>query len=309
MFRLGIDIGYSSLKCVVLDESDRLVHFRYELHRGDIRGHLIRNLEEVKTRFGLSQIGRGALTGSGSKRFEGCEGVTVVKEIPALVEGTGFWVPEACSIMDIGGQNTKYITGLEGENRSGIKVSMNSNCAAGTGSFLEEQVSRLNLRLEDYSDYAARADSIPRIAGRCSVFAKTDIIHHQQEGVKIENILLGLAYAVVKNYKASVIQQLPLIKPVLLTGGVAFNQGLVRALHDVLGLTDNELIIPDPVGGMGAIGAAVMAGREGISIDLETLLNRVSRWEGSAEKEIYNAKLPALNSFGRGDSDGKHVII
>ncbi|WP_051086158.1 BadF/BadG/BcrA/BcrD ATPase family protein [Sediminispirochaeta bajacaliforniensis] len=106
---------------------------------------------------------------------------------------------------------------------------MNSNCSAGTGAFLEEQVSRLNLKLEEYSDYAMRATRIPRIAGRCSVFAKTDITHHQQEGESVENILMGLAYALVKNFKGSIIKRQEIVKPVVFAGGVCFNQGIVTA--------------------------------------------------------------------------------
>ena len=110
---------------------------------------------------------------------------------------------------------------------------MNSNCAAGTGSFLEEQVSRLNLSVEDYAAYAAKSSSIPRIAGRCSVFAKTDIIHHQQEGVPVEDILQGLAYALVRNFRGAVIKKLPITRPVFFAGGVAHNDAIVNAMSDL----------------------------------------------------------------------------
>ena len=82
---------------------------------------------------------------------------------------------------------------------------MNSSCSAGTGLFLEEQVFRLGIKLEDFSDYTDKATSIPRIAGRCSVFSKTDMIHHQQNGTKIEDILLELSYALARNYRFRVL--------------------------------------------------------------------------------------------------------
>lgn len=121
---------------------------------------------------------------------------------------------------------------------------MNEHCAGGTGSFFEDQMSRLGLRIEDYSELVAKARSIPRLSGRCAVFAKTDIIHRQQEGVPTPDILLGLCYAMVRNYKAVIVRGLSVEKPVALCGGVGYNAGVLRAIRDVFGLTEEELILP-----------------------------------------------------------------
>ena len=90
-------------------------------------------------------------------------------------------------------------------------------------------MSRLGLKLEDYSRLVGQARSIPRLSGRCAVFAKTDIIHRQQEGVPTPDILLGLCYAMVRNYKAVIVRGLPVEKPVALCGGVGHNQGVIQA--------------------------------------------------------------------------------
>ena len=94
--------------------------------------------------------------------------------------------------------------------------SVNEHCAGGTGSFFEDQMSRLGLKIEDYSKLVESAREVPRLSGRCAVFAKTDIIHRQQEGVLKQDILLGLCYAMIRNYKAVIVKSLPVEKPCLL---------------------------------------------------------------------------------------------
>lgn len=137
--------------------------------------------------------------------------------------------------------------------------SVNEHCAGGTGSFFEDQMSRLGLKIEDYSSLAAQAQSIPRLSDRCAVFAKTDIIHRQQEAISTPDILLGLCYAMMRNFKATIVRNLPLHKPVAFTGGVTCNDGVIRAIREVFGLSEAELIVPKQARFTGAIGAASKA--------------------------------------------------
>ena len=120
-------------------------------------------------------------------------------------------------------------------------------------------MSRLGLKLEDYSRLVGQARSIPRLSGRCAVFAKTDIIHRQQEGVPTPDILLGLCYAMVRNYKAVIVRGLPVEKPVALCGGIGHNQGVIQAVREVFGLSEAELILPEKFPYAGAVGAAEAA--------------------------------------------------
>ena len=127
---------------------------------------------------------------------------------------------------------------------------------------------RLGLPLESYSDLVARAQSVPRLSGRCSVFAKTDIIHRQQEGVPVEDILQGLCHATVKAFKATIVRNLPVEKPVALAGGVLENAGVVRAVREVFDLAEGELLANEKLVCAQAVGAALAAaegagGRDG----------------------------------------------
>ncbi len=238
-YSMGIDIGYSSVKVALIDDKDETVFTRYSLHNGQARTILTGMMNELIREFDPKCISFGTITGSGSMFMNALPFVTHVNEVAAAIEGCLRVKRPFGSIVEIGGGSAKYITGIDRDNKARIQVSMNSNCSAGTGSFLEEQISRLQLNLEDYSLLASKAESIPRIAGRCSVFAKTDITHHQQEGVPNEDILLGLAYAVVKNYRGTVMKKLPMVRPIVFIGGVAYNQGIITALKDVLTLEDN----------------------------------------------------------------------
>jgi predicted CoA-substrate-specific enzyme activase len=307
MYSLGIDIGYSAVKVALVNERNEVEYSRYVLHKGGIQERLLEVFNELAEKYDSTEIGCGAVTGNGSKFLTQGGDLRAVNEVAAVVKGIARSSERNIgSVIEIGGETAKYITNFTGNDHSRIKISMSSNCAAGTGSFLEEQVSRLNLKLEDYSAYASRAKTVPRIAGRCSVFAKTDIIHHQQEGVPVEDILLGLTYALVRNYKSAVMKNLPIIKPVLFIGGVANNQGIVRALQDVLILSDDDLIVPANFSCVGAIGAATIAREDGNIVDLgRTLTSLAHLQERFLESD--EVKLPQLSSFGKDDGLNRHI--
>ncbi len=306
MYSIGIDIGYSALKVVLLDETEEIVFSRYQRHKGAIKSKLLKILAEVQRNFGFREIRYGAVTGSASKFLSKLAYIAGINEISATLSGSLKLHPESRSIIEIGGESAKFITDFAQENLSGIKLAMNSNCSSGTGSFLEEQMSRLGLELEDYSKNVANAESIPRIAGRCSVFAKTDITHHQQEGVPVEDILLGLAYAVVRNYKAGVVKNAVINKPVLFVGGVSANEGIIRALKDILGLAENELMICKYSHIITALGSAVTALQNKQKADLPKL---VAVLENTEECYTQEEALARLSSIAVLESAGKHRCI
>lgn len=309
MYSLGIDVGYSSVKAALVDSDGRSVGDQYVLHHGHIGPSLMRCLEALLADHGPDDVIRGAVTGSGS-RFLAQSGImTFANEVAAIVEGSLKIDEHVGSIVEIGGRSAKYITGFSKADKSRIQVSMNSSCSAGTGSFLEEQASRLELKLEDYSLYASRAKTIPRIAGRCSVFAKTDIIHHQQKGTPIEDILLGLAYAVIRNYRVAVMKKLPKNTPLLFVGGAARNQAVATALKSVLSLEDEELIVPERCGSVAAIGAALIGMENGNALNVRALLRHLAEPAHVHEDQEDGIELPSLASFGESDSAGKHRCI
>lgn len=308
MYSLGLDIGCYAIKTFLLDDRAQALDVQYLAHKGSIRTILQGFLHDLFAEHDPQKILWGAVTGSGAKWLSNTREIKSLNQIQTLVEGAFATDPRVGSIIEIGGQSAKYITNVSRDDNSGIKISMNSSCSAGTGSFLEEQLSRLNLTLKDYAPYAQRAQHIPRIAGRCSVFAKTDITHHQQQGVPVEDILLGLAHAVVRNYRAAVMKKLPREKPMLFAGGVARNQTIVQVLAELLHLQEGELIVPEEAPGISALGAARLARQDNLRMDPFLLQEALGWLPETHESPLNGTALPRLGVLGQNDSRGKHLL-
>ncbi len=141
---------------------------------------------------------------------------------------------------------------------------MNTVCAAGTGSFLDQQASRLEIPIEEFGDLALKSDNSVVIAGICTVFAKSDMIHKQQLGHTVEDIIRGLSEALVRNYLNNVGKGKEIIGPIMLQGGVATNLGIRDTFRRSLIKQnkiqhEDEIIVPEHFDVMGAIGAAILA--------------------------------------------------
>ncbi len=308
MYSLGVDVGYSSVKLALTEKGGRMVFSRYRMHRGHIKKTVRTLMEELFSLYAPEDILHGAATGSGS-RFLVQRGVMHgVNEVTALIEGCTHMGFSFGSLAEIGGKNATYVTGFRGASGA-PEISMNSGCSAGTGSFLEEQMSRLHLPLEEYSRLVERARSVPRIAGRCSVFAKTDMVHHQQEGTPVEDILLGLAYGVVQNYRTGVMKKLPLELPLLFVGGVSQNQGIIRALRDILKLSPENLLVPEHAELPSAFGASLLGWEEKYPLSPESVLKCTEEADTPLFDDYGTTPLKELSGFGKKDSLGKHRML
>ena len=280
MKKLGIDLGTSTVKLVLTGEGEP--ELRCVMHRGRVTQTLLECLQ------GMMLPEKIAVCVTGSNRravLTLCPQLQQIEDIPAIVSGTGILAPEAGCVIEIGSQSARFITGLHGR---APRFSVNEHCAGGTGSFFEDQMSRLGLEIEDYSGLVAQAREIPSLSGRCAVFAKTDIIHRQQEGVPKQDILLGLCYAMIRNYKATIVKNLPIEKPVAFCGGVTLNSGVVRAIKDIFRLRDDELIVPENARFAAACGAAQAA--EHVT-ESEKLLAALAMGEAHRSEEM---SLPRL---------------
>ena len=254
MTSLGIDFGTSTLKLVVVKDSE-LQEKWMTVHHGKLIDSLSQGLNSLH--LGEEEHLSVCVTGSNAEALLAhCPDIRQLGDIPAAVEGIRRMVPEAGSMIEIGSQGARFITGLQ---EQVPQFAVNEHCAGGTGSFFEDQMSRLGCRLEEYSDLVSQAGSVPRLSGRCAVFAKTDIIHRQQEGVSTPDILLGLCYAMIRNYKATIVRRLPVCKPVVFCGGVTKNAGIIRAIREIFELGEEELIIPEDACYEAALGAAQKA--------------------------------------------------
>lgn len=287
MMYLGIDIGSISIKtALVSDNSNGILHTNYLRHNGQPIKVLKRCLEELSSKFDFQRIRACGITGYSGETLKKALEIEFVNEIVAQAYAVSHFHPGVETIIEIGGQDSKFILLRYEKNSTSpliLDFAMNTLCAAGTGSFLDQQASRLQLSIEDFSKLALVSKSPPRIAGRCSVFAKSDMIHLQQKGTPIEDIIAGVCFAVARNFKSNIARRKNFPKPVVFCGGVAANSGMVRAFKEVLELNDSELIIPEYYAVMGAIGVAIGLSKNNSSntLNLKNLNELITQSEKS----------------------------
>jgi len=252
---LGIDVGSVTTKCAVLGEGQELIASRYLPTSGKPVLQIQQLLRDIGAALPPGSVVAGVGTTGSARHLAGeVVGADVIKnEITTHAVAAIRFLPDVRTVIEIGGQDSKIII-----IRNGIVADfgMNTVCAAGTGSFLDHQALRLNISVADFGQEALRSTSPVRIAGRCTVFAESDMIHKQQVGHATPDILYGLCQALVRNYINNVGLGKKIEPPIIFQGGVAFNQAIVKAFREELG---QEVTVPPHHEVMGAIGAAVIA--------------------------------------------------
>lgn len=251
---LGVDIGSVSSNFVLMNNQCEIVKKVYLRTMGNpveaVRSGFAQLMDD-DSEFEISAVGT---TGSGRYLGATLLGADVVKnEITAHAVAASYTYPDVRTIIEIGGQDSKIILIHNGIVHD---FAMNTVCAAGTGSFLDQQAARLNIAIENFGAQAAQSSQAVRIAGRCGVFAESDMIHKQQMGFPKEDIMMGLCEALVRNYLNNVAKGKKIEAPIVFQGGVAANIGLKIAFEKVLA---REIHVPRDYDVMGAIGAAMLA--------------------------------------------------
>jgi len=205
------------------------------------------------------------VTGSGSQLIAKVMGIYFENEFRAIAKGLRTFYPQVRTVFEMGGEASKYLRldpNVTGKHLGIVDYQTSGECAAGTGSFIDQQATRLLYSIEEVGPAACGASCAARIAGRCSVFAKTDMIHAQQKGYTTEQILRGLCDAVARNYKSSLVKGRAVVPPVAFIGGVAMNQGVRNALREAFKLKEADLLIPEHYAWLGAMGAAMLEAEE-----------------------------------------------
>lgn len=253
---LGIDVGSVSTNFVAIDENNEIVKKLYIKTGGDPIKAVIDGLGAFCSNFKTTILGVGA-TGSGRRLAAAVAGADVIKnEITAHAAAAISINPKVRTIFEIGGQDSKIILIEEG----GVcDFAMNTVCAAGTGSFLDRQAARLQIPIEEFGGYALKSASPVHIAGRCAVFAESDMISKQQAGHCNEDIIAGLCETLARNFLNNLAKGKQIVQPVVFQGGVAANVGIVAAFEKTLGM---EVIVPPYFDVMGAFGAALLSKRQ-----------------------------------------------
>jgi len=206
-YHLGLDIGSISVNAVLIDDNNKVLVNKYEYCFGKPFDVLLRVLDEIVAEYGFQSIGSIAFTGSGGKQAAQLAGGVFVNEIIAQSTSVSVLYPHIRTVIEMGGEDSKLIFMDNGTTTAYSRLSdfsMNSLCAAGTGSFLDQQANRIEVPIEkEFGEMALKSENPPRIAGRCSVFAKSDMIHLQQVATPLHDIVAGLCFAVARNFKST----------------------------------------------------------------------------------------------------------
>lgn len=252
---IGIDVGSVSTNVIALNDKDDIVFSEYIRTNGQplesVKTGFKKLSESIKDTHMVQSVGA---TGSGRQLAGTMIGADIVKnEITAHATATVNMVPDVRTIFEIGGQDSKIIILKD---QMVVDFAMNTVCAAGTGSFLDHQSERLEIPIEDFGTMALTANRKVRIAGRCTVFAESDMISKQQYGFSKAEIINGLCEALVRNYMNNLGRGKKLEPPYVFQGGVAANIGIIAAFEREL---EHEVIVPQYYNVMGAIGVALLA--------------------------------------------------
>ncbi len=258
-YSLGIDIGSVNVKLCLLDDAGRTVRLDSEKITANPRlavNALLRRLEKVVLPDKITGAG---VSGSGQSAIPAEFNWGRYSSSLAIAAGLLHQHPDARTIIQIGGQ-TSLVIGLEDGLKKPWKVASNPLCAAGTGRFVEQQAYRLGIGLEDFARLALECrGSAPRIAARCSVFAKSDLIHLQQKGVSVEAMLYALCESIARMVAS--LKKGPFEGPVYLVGGVAANAAIVKAINEMLSNRNGREVrvtVPDNHQYIEAAGAALL---------------------------------------------------
>ncbi|KPK74693.1 MAG: hypothetical protein AMJ89_05575, partial [candidate division Zixibacteria bacterium SM23_73] len=253
---LGIDVGSLSTNVVTIDKDKNVLARSYLMTEGRPIEAVKRGLKEVgdliKDKVNILGVGT---TGSGRYLTGDFVGADVVhNEITAQAIAAINIDPNVDTIFEIGGQDSKYVSL---ENQAVVDFEMNKVCAAGTGSFLQEQAEKLNINIEEeFGDLALQSKCPVNCGERCTVFMESDLVAHQQAGVPKEDLVAGLAYSIVYNYLNKVVGDKRVGNNIFFQGGVAWNKAVVAAFEKVTG---KRITVPPHHDVTGAIGAAILA--------------------------------------------------
>lgn len=253
MYHMGVDVGSVSTDIVLTDSAMNVVERIYLRTKGKPINAVQEGFKMLKGKYDDKQIQSVGTTGSGRHIAAALIGADAIKnEITAHAYASLFIDKNVRTIIEIGGQDSKIITLKDGVVTD---FAMNTVCAAGTGSFLDRQAERLEIPIENFGDYALKSQVPVRIAGRCAVFAESDMIHKQQLGYNQSDIIMGLCEALVRNYLNNVAKGKDIEQKVFFQGGVAANNGIKKAFENALGF---EVYVPKNYDVMGSIGAAML---------------------------------------------------
>ncbi len=263
-YSLGVDIGSVNVKLALIDEDAAMVRLDTEKVTTSAQAAVAALIARLGETCPLDQVSHAAVSGSASAVVPKGLNWSEYSSSLSIASGVLHFHPDARTIIQIGGQSS-FVVELEDGLRKPWRVASNPLCAAGTGRFLEQQAYRLGITMDDFARLALEFEGQPpRIAARCSVFAKTDLIHLQQKGVPVGAMLYALCDSIARMVAS--LKKGPFQEPIYCVGGVAGNAAIIKALNEVISARNGRqvnVIVPENHYYIEAAGAALLASASG----------------------------------------------
>lgn len=254
--KIGLDAGSTTIKVVVTDTENRVIYKDYRRHYADIAGNLQKIMSDLLEKFG-DVPAKLSITGSAGMGIAERHHVKFVQEVVASCEVIQSQFPEIKTFVDIGGEDSKMIFFDEGKSPD---MRMNGSCAGGTGSFIDQMTTLLNVEMDEFNTLAEEAETTYPIASRCGVFSKTDVQNLLARNVNKSDIALSVFHAVSMQVITSLARGYELKPKVFLCGGpFTFIPALRKAFIKELKLSENDVVISDNSEVIPAWGASILA--------------------------------------------------
>ena len=280
-YRMGIDIGSTTVKLAILDHENRLIYSDYRRHLSDIRSSLSQLMEDCHKELGDKKV-LVSMSGSGGLSLAKRVNINFIQEVVACAKAVRTLIPETDVAIELGGEDAKitYFTG-------GMEQRMNGSCAGGTGAFLDQMAVLLDTDTAGLNEYAKGYQTIYPIASRCGVFAKTDIQPLINDGVRKEDVAASILQAVANQTISGLACGKPIRgKTAFLGGPLHYLSELRKRFVESLRLTEEISLEPVNSQLYVAIGAALTNNKEKASTLLE-LRNRLDRLPKSLEEDLH----------------------
>ena len=284
MVRIGLDIGSTTVKCVVLDKDDRIIYQTYERHYSQITSKIAELLEKVKNNIPDGQEAAIAMSGSAGMGVADACGIDFIQEVYATRVAANTFLPGTDVVIELGGEDAKILF-LSG----GMEVRMNGSCAGGTGAFIDQMATLLNVPIENLNGLAEKHEKTYTIASRCGVFAKTDIQPLLNQGAKKEDVAASIFMAVVNQTIAGLAQGREIKGNIVYLGGPLtfipqLRLGFDKALKTTGICPDNSLYYV-------SLGAALCAEKQ---IDFADAEKKIAHYRGTGNfafnKPLFNSE-------------------
>lgn len=255
IFRLGLDVGSTTAKCVVLDEQDNFVYTNYVRHNTYIVSTVIQLLDEIKQNIGNDILLSVMVTGSAGMGISENAEIAFIQEVVAASEVVQQKYPDVRTLIDIGGEDSKMIFFYPDR---APDIRMNGSCAGGTGAFIDQMATLLNVPVQEFDMLAQHHEQVFPIASRCGVFAKTDVQNLISRNVSKENIAYSVLHAVCIQLVNTLARGYDIVPNVMLIGGpFSFIPTLSKAALETLNLTEDQIVKTQHPTLLSAWGAAI----------------------------------------------------